>query len=509
MILSAGCIGLIECAVSGVTSEVTGGSMSKLRSMMGTWGKALGCRSLISRARAWRARRKWWQVAWLAMVPVELIRAGTLAETDTFWQVRAGLLTLDEGTIPSTDPFSWTVHGQAWTLNSWGFNVLVAGAYRLGELPGVALACAALSAVAFGLVLVLARRLGASAGVAGTLLLLTSPLLIAWLSARPQLVDYIAVLALVFLLHRLVSGEATAWVLPAIGLLTIVWVNLHAGALLGVAMIAAATVLVFFRSSTRRRGPWCLGALVIAGACALVNPYGVHLLDQTMHVQSSSAGVVAEWQPINPADPVQMTMLILGLIALAVAARRNDVVFTAAIGVAVVASGTAIRILPILLLLALPVLASFASHRVVLQYLHNRRVVFLPGAVAVVAVLVVMAVMSLGHVGRPDPAQYSSAVVQAIPQNCKVFNSYSLGGFIMLQRPDVQVSLDSRNDLYGSHQVLASKQVLDGIGDLNQELTGADCVLVPPASGLAQSLTSNQAWDLRAADTAAELFIRR
>jgi hypothetical protein len=90
-----------------------------------------------------------------------------------------------------------------------------------------------------------------------------------------------------------------------------------------------------------------------------------------------------------------------------------------------------------------------------------------------------------------------------------VFNSYELGGFVLLQRPDVQVSLDSRNDLYGSHRVLAYKQVLDGKGDLNQGLIGADCVLVPSASGLAQSLTGNQAWERRAADRAVELFVRR
>lgn len=453
--------------------------------------------------------RKWWLLAWLALLPVVLLRACFLAESDTFWQVRAGLLTLDQGAIPSTDPFSWTVPGQPWTLNSWGFNVLAAGAYRAGGLPAVALVCAAMSAAAFGLVLVLARRLGASAAITGTFVLFTWPLLLQWLSARPQLVDYIAVLALVLLLHRLVAGHSAAVILPAIGVLTIVWVNLHAAALFGIAVIGATTVLVFARRSTRPRTGSCLGALAIAGACALANPYGADLLHQTLQVQSASAGVVTEWDRIDPADPAQMGILILGLAALAVAARRKDAVFTAAIGVAVAGSGAAIRILPILLLLALPVLAAAVSHPVVLRYLHSRRAVLIPGAVLAVGVLAVLTAMRLGDVGRPDPGRYSSAVVQAIPAGCKVFNSYELGGFVLLERPDVKVSLDSRNDLYGPERVLAYKQVLDGKGDPDRYLGGADCVLIPPATGLARDLAGNQAWELRAADTAAELFIRR
>lgn len=448
-------------------------------------------------------------LAWLALLPVALLRAGTLAEPDTFWQVRTGLLILDEGTIPSADPFSWTVHGQAWTLNSWGFDVLIAWAYRLGGLPAVALACAALSAVAFGLVLTLSRRLGASAAVVGTLLILASPLLIGWLSARPQLVDYVAVLALVLLLRQLLSGRFAAWIVPAIGVLTFVWVNLHAAALLGIAMIVAATALVFFRRSTRGRGVWCLGAAAVSSACALVNPYGAHLLDQAMQVQGSSAGVVTEWQPISPTDPAQMAMLVLGLIGFAVSVRRRDVVFIAALGVTLVASIAAIRILPILVLLALPVLAAFASHRAVLQYLSSRRIVLLPGALAGVAAVTVMAAVNAGHLGRPDPATYSSEVVQAIPPDSKIFNSYALGGFVLLERPDVQVSLDSRNDLYGSQRVLAYEHVLKGEGDLDQELAGADCVLVPPGDGLARGLAHSQTWELSAADGAAELFVRR
>src|SRR4051812_22123521 len=75
-----------------------------------------------------------WILAWLTILPLAVLRAGLLAETDTFWQVRTGLLTIEQRAIPRMDTFSWTAHGEAWTLNSWGYNVVVGAAYRVAGL---------------------------------------------------------------------------------------------------------------------------------------------------------------------------------------------------------------------------------------------------------------------------------------------------------------------------------------------------------------------------------------
>ena len=106
---------------------------------------------------------------------------------------------MTEHALPRVDPFSWITRGEPWTLNSWGFNVMVGAAYRAAGLQGVALACGTLVMVAAGLVLFLAKRMGSSPAVAATVVLLGSTLLIPWFSARPQLVDYVAVLLLVLL----------------------------------------------------------------------------------------------------------------------------------------------------------------------------------------------------------------------------------------------------------------------------------------------------------------------
>src|ERR687884_1764760 len=81
-----------------------------------------------------------WSGVWVALVPVALARAGLLAESDTFWEIRTGQLILAAHRIPRTDPFSWTAYGRPWHPNSWGFDVLLAPAYRLCRPTALGLA---------------------------------------------------------------------------------------------------------------------------------------------------------------------------------------------------------------------------------------------------------------------------------------------------------------------------------------------------------------------------------
>jgi hypothetical protein len=467
-----------------------------------------------------------WVLAWLAFLPVTVARAGTLAEPDTFWQVRTGLLTISHRAIPTVDPFSWTVYGKPWTLNSWGFNVLIAGAYRLAGLSGVAWACAGLAMIAAGLVLFLARQLGASPLVAGALLVLSWPFLVAWLSARPQLVDYIGVLLVAILMPRVVSSRNPLRPVVAVGIVSAVWVNLHAGELIGVAMICASAVLLLAGRDMRAKGSWAAGSLpdtnfclrhcgwcwIAAGAAlaaSLLNPYGVGLLTHAAQVESASAGIVAEWQHLDPGSPMQWSMLAIGLAALILAARQRDFLFAGELGIVAVAAVLAIRFLPILVFLALPILAASVSRSPLPGYVRSRPILLYPATAAVLGPVLLLAVPNLGHIGRPDPAIYPVQLVRDIPPHCRLFNSYELGSFVILERPDVKVSLDSRNDLYGRQRVLADEQVLRGQGDVTRELTGANCVLVPPRMGLAAWLHANQGWKLIGSEPTAVLFVRR
>jgi hypothetical protein len=449
-----------------------------------------------------------WLTAWSTFLPFVIIRAGTLAESDTFWQVRTGLLTIASRAIPTEDSFSWTVTGRPWTLNSWGFNVLLGGAYTSGGLVAVALIGAAFTLAIIALVLILSRRQECHPVVAAVLVHLSIPLLTIYLSVRPQLVDYVAVLVLVLLLHGITRGDEPAWVLVVgVGVLMALWVNLHAAAPLGIAIIGATMVLALVNRTTRSRVGWLVAALLLGTGASLVNPYGLGVLYQAADVADASRELITEWQPLDLTQPLQALMFLVGLLALGVAALRRDVAFTAALAVSAVGSVAAMRILPMLLLVALPVLASLATSPAVLRYLASRRVMLTQGAVLALTIQSVLAASALSHLGRPDPDKYSPKAVESIPSSCRLFNSYGLGGFVILERPDVQVSIDSRNDLYGVERVSAHSRALAGDSE-SPELARADCALLPAETQLAEELRSNPDWRLEE-DGSSLLFVRR
>jgi hypothetical protein len=448
-----------------------------------------------------------WLLAWAAFVPVVVLRAGNLNDSDVFWQIRTGLLTISHRAIPTTDPFSWTVHGTPWTLNSWGFNVVMAAAYRVAGLPGAAWAGAGLAMAAAALTLLLASRLGAAPLLAGAALFLASAPLGRWLQPRPELVDYIAVPAVVLMLRELARQPRWRWVI-GVALVSAAWANLHAAALLGVVIAAGAALALLARRETRHTGLWCAAAALAAAAGSFLNPQGLGLVAQTAGVRSASSGAVAEWSHFQPASPMQWMILVAGAGATFIAVRRGDAVLAGALAVCCVGAVLATRLQPVLVLLAVPVLAAAVSRPAVLRYVRSRRLVLYPGAAAAVLALTAAALPSLGHIGRPNPAVYPRHVIADIPPGCRLFNSYLLGGLVILQRPDVPVSLDSRNDLYGARRVLADQRVLDGKGDAARALAGAGCVLVPPFSGLARELRADPVWRLVAAERAAVLFVR-
>jgi hypothetical protein len=358
--------------------------------------------------------------------------------------------------------------------------------------------------------LALARSLGASPAASAAALFLAAAPLTIWLSARPQLADYAVVLALILVLRRVERGQGRSASVAFVGVLTVAWINLHAAALLAVGIAAASAVLlVLIRSGPAwRYAAAATGATVVA---CLANPYGTAVLHQAFQVRDAAVTSIAEWMPLDWASPVQDIALAAGVAAMIISWRRREAVLTAALAVCVAGSVEAWRILPFTVLLAVPVLAAFASDppEVIRRYLASRRVMFQRcGALALVA-MVAVAAPSLTHIGRPEPAMYPVKLVAEIPHGCRLFTNDLIGSYAILARPDVLVSLDSRNNLFGRAFPVAEERVLQGDGNVSRALAGAGCVLVPRSYGLARRLKNDSHWQVRAADQTAILFVSR
>jgi hypothetical protein len=448
-----------------------------------------------------------WLMAGLAFLPVVVLRAGDLAESDTFWQVRTGEYILDHRSIPMVDPFSWTARDAPWQMNSWGFNVLLALAYRAGGLPAVAVFCAALVLGMVALTLLMARRLGATPFATGAVLFAASPLLIEWLSARPQLVDYAAMVGLCLLLRSAAAGRARIRDLVAVGLLGVLWVNLHAGVLLGVASVAACTAVIALVPSSRRKAPWFAAATGVLAVASLANPYGVGVISQTFSVRSAAVDL-AEWQPLNLLDLVHAVPVLVGATALVLLVRRRELVLAGILLVLLVGSFVAIRFVPMVLLVSVAAVAALGDHGIVAGYLASRAVLLRRTAVVGIVAFSVVAAPNLLHIGAPDPSRYSAEVVRAIPRDCRLFNSYDLGGFVLLERPDIAVSIDSRAELYGAAAIRRYAALVGGSTDPTGALDSVRCVLLPPHTALVERLRADPAWRMLQDDRAAALLVR-
>jgi len=297
-----------------------------------------------------------WLGALLALLPIALFRTGTLGASDTFWEIRTGQLILDRSALPAHDLLSWTAAGWPWRINSWGFDVLAASAYRVGGLTAVALLSAALILTMYAAALVLTRSLGGSASLAALLFLVSVPAWELWLSARPHLVDYAAVPLLLVLLAVCTDPDRTAprrraLAVAGIAALHAVWVNLHAAALLGVVVAA------LFAAARPRQWRWGVAAVLAAAAGTALNPYGVGVLGQTHEVRAASSYIL-EWSSLRPSYWDADILVALAVLAAVVAWRTRRYAHLVVLAALTAGGVLMIRLLPIAAVVAIPLLAT-------------------------------------------------------------------------------------------------------------------------------------------------------
>ncbi len=429
-------------------------------------------------------------------LPVAIMRAGNLNEPDTFWAVRAGQLIWAQHALPTSDALSWTAFGHQWTLSSWIFDLLLAGANALGGMAGIAIMCAAFAALLAALLVYLARRIGSRPWLPGILLILVVPLYFPRISAAPQLMDFLAASLLILLLKRMQVTDEPALVMGWLFLLMLVWANLHSSAVLGVAIvfIFAVVGLVLSNDHFRQFAAWV--AVPVSALAVLFNPYGAALYTHFSYVAPASSAFVAEWQPLNFADPASLVSLLIGCTGLVLAVRRNDMAFISALAATIIASLLVVRLLPLAVLLAVPVIAAAISYGRVFEFMRRHHVVFVPPAIAALLALWVVAVPQLSHPGQPDGASFPRELVATVPVGCPLYNTDIIGSYVTLARPDVRVSLDTRLSVYGETLVRKAVHGLDGLLPLANAVTYARCALVPVDSGLAKSLAASPAWQL-------------
>jgi hypothetical protein len=215
-----------------------------------------------------------------------------LADPDIGWHIRTGERILATHSLPRTDTFSSTMHGQPWFAWEWLYDILLGILHHACGLNGVVWLCALLVAAVFTMLLAQLLRRGAGLLLAIMLMLLAETAATIHLYARPHIVSWLFSLLWFVVLERWERCEHARpprwifWFFPASMLL---WVNLHGGWLFGMALLVIYSFAALVESwrtrkndalaATRamQRARAMAAAFVAAAAATLANPYGWRL----------------------------------------------------------------------------------------------------------------------------------------------------------------------------------------------------------------------------------------
>lgn len=428
-----------------------------------------------------------------------------LADADIGWHIRNGEQILATHSIPRTDDFSSTMQGQPWFAWEWLYDIALGTMHRAMGLNGVVWLAALIMATTMTLLVGQLVKTGTGLPLAIVLMLLAEMAAAIHLYARPHIVSWILTLAWLIALEHWERADTPRtptvpwlpWLFP---ISMVLWVNLHGGWVVGLAVLAIYAVSAAIES---KREPDVLSsiraqhrarnmgrALIWSAVATLANPRGWRLHAHIYRYLGDGylMNKIDEFRSPNFhgwSERAFAGILVLTIVAF-VGRRRGIPVRTLFLCLLAVYAGLyASRNLPVasivLVLLVGPLLwgnvtAERSGPRRALRaasanlHAFARRIdeqeVRLRGHLwpAIFAVLTLAVCLHGGRLGSRqlihahfDPEHLPVNAVDFLAQQSStqpVFSPDSWGGYLIYRLyPKRRVVMDDRHDLYGSDRV--------------------------------------------------------
>jgi hypothetical protein len=443
---------------------------------------------------------------WLLAISIGLFNSGRIAEADIFWQIRAGLETMHSG-LPRSDHYSFTFVNRPWQPNSWAWNVLLGLSWRVGRFVGIGLfSTLCITALVAGLGWWCVKQ-GASMTATLVCLVVVLGTQTIWLTPRPQLASYLLLLPLFELSRTAMRSDYFVRYAGLILILELLWANLHLFGVIGVGVVGAATCGTLIVAPRRRMRAVVLIACAAVGAA--LTPYGLVAYRSAFSVRARSVGLIDEWRHPNLNSTSGIVAIIaLGLAAICVISSIRHARWPHVLLLGFLAAGTisTVRFAPCLAVACVPELAiALSAIRLSRVAVPAVRI----GAFMIAALLATGAAQAATHLGQPA---YAPQLTASIPSGCRVVTNDLNGGLTELLRPDVTVSLDTRNDLYGRTDLIALSELLDDKVPTKTDAWLHDhsvgCVFAPSNKSLVQRLSTDSGWHVVGVSEGQTLLVR-
>jgi hypothetical protein len=488
-----------------------------------------GGRMMQSRMQEWLTSKR----TFLAVVLLGILAlsARSVSDPDVWWHLKTGQIIAQTRTVPHTDSFSFTRAGSPWVAHEWLTDFFIYGAYRIGGWGGLIVVFALMVSAAFFLVYLRSAPDPYSSGLI--------VLLGAWATApvwgvRPQVVSLLLTSLWFLIVERSEQNlRLLWWTLP----LTVLWVNLHAGFALGLALLLLFLAGEFLEqvASSRPSNHARLRALAITFVFDLLlvplNPNVTRMYFYPVDTLRSKAmqNYIAEWASPNFHHAEYIPFLLLLLTTTAILAwsrfrvRPRDILL---LMVSTFAALSSIRMIPFYVLVAVPVLSRpvelWAPSQRSRKRLRAASRLPLPYT-GVVNALVVFALIGfvgfqINNVVQRQPeveAQHfpagAVAYLQAHAPSGPLFNLYDWGGYLIWRlNPQTPVFIDGRADLYGESLMRQFAELYGLKGGWQEALQTwrIRTILVDPDSALAVALRNAPGWQVAYSDSQAIVLER-
>jgi tetratricopeptide (TPR) repeat protein len=482
----------------------------------------------------------------LALGLLAVLSVRQVGNPDVGFHLKAGEYLLSGRGWPDHDPFTVTMRDHPYIDTSWGYQVAVA-AIQKGAGPAGLVLFHALLVLATFFVLLQTARLGRPDPLSAALFLFLAILASEMrFEARPELLSYLFLAAVLHLLHRrALSLPSPLWILPPLFLL---WANCHSLFILGWAAIAcfAAGSWILRRRMDRALLTWGAGS----AAVTMINPYGLRgvlfpfTLASRMQAGNAFGQSIGEFVspfalklseqfPFYPKLPINSFRLlaVLALLSLPILLRRKrwDLILLI-LAFCVLAAGM-IRNMPLLAMAAFPALSWAFPSEGILRFAG-----LAPGgrrwaATAGLAILSLgMALLGLRvfhdayYIASRRPSRFGLGWNrQILPLGAAEFalkaglgggmlNHLNFGGTLMWKLPQ-PVFIDGRLEVVGEAFYKEYRKALESEPALEAAVSryGIEWLVFPYAinAGLLKQLSRDNRWQLAYVDDLSVIFVRQ
>ncbi len=456
-----------------------------------------------------------------------------ILDPDFWWHLRTGQIIDQTRSIPSADPFSFTAAAKQWVAHEWLSEFFIFKTFKLGGYGLLILTFSAIITASF-LFSYFRCPNGSKPYLAGFAVLLGAIASAPVWGVRPQMFNLLFTSLFLFLLDRYQRDGNFRTLIP-IPLITILWVNLHAGYIIGIAIeviyifgsLLEIAVKKYLRKEkidkTAQNSFWILVCILVTSIFAILfNPTGFRIFTYPFQTLTDSAmqTYIHEW--FSP-DFHQLiwqpfAFLILVLIGLGMIGNRpisiTKILLTLVFGYGALRS---LRNIPLFTIAVIPVLAEQLNNLIKFkpdeqkQSRHFRYIA--PIAIIAIAIILVLGFIRVtNNQQRSEAETFPKDAVEWIVENepkGNLFNSYNWGGYLIWKLyPEFPVYIDGRADLYGKEFVSRYTEIYFTKPGWEEKLNrdNVSIVLVESDSMLADALRQSSSWKKSFEDKISVIF---